>query len=110
MGVTAAFNLNLLRHVNVILGSDFNPGAVAAYCLLQRSPLAHGNALGARVATTVCWPGGERRFDEGERIHTEDSYKYRPHAFRAMLSRAGFGQIRYWTDEREWFAVFCARA
>ncbi|OZI61323.1 L-histidine N(alpha)-methyltransferase [Bordetella genomosp. 11] len=110
VGVTAAFNLNMLRHVNKILGSDFNLAQWQHLACFNEARSRMEMHLRARVATTVRWPGGERSFKEGERIHTEDSYKYRPHAFKAMLSRAGFGQIRYWTDEREWFAVFCARA
>ncbi|AOB31871.1 methyltransferase [Bordetella sp. H567] len=110
VGVTAAFNLNLLRHVNAILGSDFNLAQWQHVACFNEARSRMEMHLRARVATTVRWAGGERRFEEGERIHTEDSYKYRPHAFKAMLARAGFGQIRYWTDEREWFAVFCARA
>lgn len=110
IGVTAAFNLNLLRHVNVILGSDFNPAQWQHVACFNEARSRMEMHLRARVATTVRWPGGKRRFEEGERIHTEDSYKYRPHAFKAMLARAGFGHIRYWTDAREWFAVFCARA
>ena len=37
--------------------------------------------LEARRALDVRWPGGERRFAAGERIHTENSYKYAPGAF-----------------------------
>ncbi|CAM3634200.1 L-histidine N(alpha)-methyltransferase [Bordetella bronchialis] len=110
VGVTSAFNLNMLRHVNSILGSDFDLAQWQHVACFNEARSRMEMHLRARVATTVTWPGGQRRFEQGEKIHTEDSYKYRPHAFKAMLARAGFGQIRYWTDAREWFAVFCARA
>jgi dimethylhistidine N-methyltransferase len=110
VGVTAAFNLNLLRHVNRILQSDFELAHWQHVACFNEARSRMEMHLRARQATTVAWPGGERRFEEGERIHTEDSYKYRPQAFKTMLARAGFSRIRYWTDEREWFAVFCARA
>jgi dimethylhistidine N-methyltransferase len=110
VGVTAAFNLNLLRHVNRILGSNFDLTQWRHVACFNEARSRMEMHLSARAANTVSWPGGGRRFEEGEKIHTEDSYKYRPQAFKAMLARAGFGQIRYWTDEREWFAVFCARA
>ncbi|ARP82467.1 L-histidine N(alpha)-methyltransferase [Bordetella genomosp. 8] len=110
VGVTAAFNLNMLRHVNQILGSDFDLTQWRHVACFNEARSRMEMHLRARVATTVTWPGGQRRFEKDENIHTEDSYKYRPHAFKAMLARAGFGQIRYWTDAREWFAVFCARA
>jgi len=57
----------------------------------------------------VRWPGGERRFARGERIHTEHSHKYRREDFVALLARAGFPQAEVWTDERQWFAVILAR-
>jgi uncharacterized SAM-dependent methyltransferase len=66
--------------------------------------------LEARAALTVRWPGGERRFDAGERIHTENSYKWTAPAFSALLRDAGFGATRHWTDARGWFAVFVALA
>ena len=58
----------------------------------------------------VRWPGGERRFAAGERIHTENSYKWQADDFAALLEAAGFSRLRRWTDERGWFAVFLARA
>jgi uncharacterized SAM-dependent methyltransferase len=58
--------------------------------------------------TVVRWEGGERRFACGERIHTENSYKWRADDFAALLKRAGFSRPRRWTDAREWFAVFAA--
>ena len=50
-----------------------------------------------------------RRFAMGERIHTENSYKYPLPVFTDMLARAGFAQAQAWTDERGWFAVVHAR-
>jgi uncharacterized SAM-dependent methyltransferase len=58
----------------------------------------------------VRWPGGERAFAAGERIHTENSYKWTRDGFAALLREAGFGEVRDWTDERGWFAVFLAGA
>jgi uncharacterized SAM-dependent methyltransferase len=66
--------------------------------------------LEARRSVTVQWRGGRRRFIEGERIHTENSYKYTPQGFLALLEEAGFGQARTWTDDRQWFMVCHAKA
>ncbi|CAM3460574.1 L-histidine N(alpha)-methyltransferase [Bordetella flabilis] len=110
VGVTAAFNLNLLRHVNRIVRTDFDLSQWQHVAYFNEARSRIEMHLRARTDVTLTWPGGQRRFAAGERIHTEDSYKYRPQAFKAMLARAGFGQVRYWTDAREWFAVFCARA
>jgi uncharacterized SAM-dependent methyltransferase len=61
--------------------------------------------LEARHEVTVRWRGGERRFDEGERIHTENSYKYTPDTFAGLLREAGYRLAQSWTDERSWFMV-----
>lgn len=108
LGVTAAFNLNLLRHLNRRLGSNFD--------LRQWRHVAHYDApnsriemhLEAREPLTVRWPGAERRFAAGERIHTESSCKWEPAAFQSLLRDAGFRTVQHWTDEQGWFSVFLA--
>jgi uncharacterized SAM-dependent methyltransferase len=66
--------------------------------------------LEALRPVSVSWPGGERKFGAGERIHTENSYKYRQEDFAELLALAGWKCVRCWTDPRRWFAVICARA
>jgi len=110
LGVTAAFNLNLLRHLNQRLGSDFDPRGWRHVALFNTTASRIEMHLEARQACTVRWPGAERRFAEGERIHTENSYKWTPEAFGALLAQAGFGPARCWTDEQAWFGVFLAAA
>jgi len=109
LGVTAAFNLNLLHHVNELLGSDFVIGDWQHLALFDPAASRIEMHLQARRELVVRWPGGERRFRAGERLHTENSYKYRRGDFEALLRDAGFGRIQCWTDEREWFAVFAAQ-
>ena len=113
LGVTAAFNLNLLRHLNRLIGSDFRPREwrhVALYRSGSASALTGRIEmhLEARHALTVNWPGGERRFESGERIHTENSYKWPRSDFEALLRDAGFGQVQCFSDEAGWFGVFLA--
>jgi uncharacterized SAM-dependent methyltransferase len=52
----------------------------------------------------------EVSFSAGERIHTENSYKYAPGQVEEMLQAAGFSPESTWTDARGWFAVCLARA
>ena len=59
---------------------------------------------------SVRWPGAQRDFAAGERIHTENSYKYTVAQFSTLLSRAGFESTAHWTDEQARFAVFWAKA
>jgi uncharacterized SAM-dependent methyltransferase len=66
--------------------------------------------LEARRPLTVRWPTGERRFDAGERIHTEDSYKWTREGFETLLRDAGFCDVQAWTDAARWFAVMLAVA
>ena len=108
LGVTAAFNKNLLRHVNTLLGADFDPHQWRHVALFNESQSRIEMHLEARCELTVHWPEGERHFGLGERIHTESSYKYTLASMSALLQQAGFSQISYWTDPKEWFAVFWA--
>lgn len=110
LGVTAAFNLNLLRHLNRLIGSDFEPRQwqhVARYDAAASRIEMH---LQARQAQQVRWPGGGRRFATGERIHTENSYKWEPQHFEALLRDAGWHEVQRWSDPGEAFGVFLARA
>jgi dimethylhistidine N-methyltransferase len=110
LGVTAAFNLNLLRHLNQLLGADFDVGDWQHRGFFNAEQGRVEMHLEARRDLCVNWTGGQRRFVQGERIHTENSYKYDPEKFLDLLEQAGFGEARVWTDAREWFAVIHARA
>ena len=109
LGVTAAFNLNLLNHLNRLIGSDFRVRDWRHVALFNPQHSRIEMHLEARHALGVCWPGGERRFHAGERIHTENSYKWQRPDFEALLRDAGWRQVQAFTDERDWFAVMVAR-
>ncbi len=108
LGITAAFNLNMLAHVNRLLGSDFALHDWRHVAFFDEDASRIEMHLKARRALSVHWPGGERRFAAGERIHTENSCKYTVQDFDALLRRAGYVHTQCWTDERRWFAVFAA--
>ncbi|QBE62046.1 L-histidine N(alpha)-methyltransferase [Pseudoduganella lutea] len=110
IGVTAAFNLNMLRHVNHLTGADFDVRQWRHVAFFNAEESRIEMHLEARTALTVRWPGGERRFARGERIHTEDSYKYTPESFAQLLAQAGFAADAVWTDDAGWFAVMHAHA
>ena len=108
LGVTAAFNRNMLRHLNALVGSDFDIADwrhVAFFNTAASRIEMHLEAVGE---TVLRWPAGERRFAPGERIHTENSYKWRTADFAGLLEQARFSRLQYWTDENAWFAVFVA--
>jgi dimethylhistidine N-methyltransferase len=108
LGITAAFNLNLLNHLNRLLGADFHLREWQHLAVFNAQESRIEMHLEARRSLTVRWPGGERRFAAGERIHTENSYKWTPGTFDALLREAGFTQTRLWTDPQGWFGVWLA--
>lgn len=110
LGVTAAFNLNILRHVNYLLGADFDVRGWRHRAFFNEAESRIEMHLEATRAMTVSWPGGARRFAAGDCIHTENSYKYRKSAALGLLEQSGFQATDTWTDPDEWFAVIHARA
>ena len=109
LGVTAAFNRNMLLHINRLLGSDFDVSQWQHRALFNRPQSRIEMHLDALQDLTVRWPGAQRQFRAGESIHTENSYKYTLPQFDALLRAAGFSQIEPWRDAQDWFAVFLAR-
>jgi dimethylhistidine N-methyltransferase len=109
LGVTAAFNLNLLRHVNRLLGSDFDVRQWRHRGFFNAEESRIEMHLEAREALTVTWPGGTRRFAAHEGIHTENSYKYRKAQAVGLLEQSGFAASDVWTDPDNWFALIHAR-
>ena len=110
LGVTAAFNLNLLRHVNHLLGSDFDVRDWQHVALFNAAESRVEMHLQARRDIAVAWPGGQRHFARAERIHTENSAKWTPGSFEALLRDAGWRDVQRWSDEQGWFGVFLASA
>ena len=105
LGVTAAFNLNLLNNLNALIGSNFALADWRHHAVFNSAQSRIEMHLEARRDTAVLWRGGPRRFARGERIHTENSYKYALGDFAALLRQAGFSRVQTWTDANEWFAL-----
>ncbi|HEY9281651.1 MAG TPA: L-histidine N(alpha)-methyltransferase [Eoetvoesiella sp.] len=110
LGVTAAFNLNVLRNVNNLLNTDFDARDWVHRAFFNTTHKRIEMHLQARQRVTVRWPDGHRHFDRGDGIHTESSYKYTAQSFRTLLMQSGFGNIQTWSDADNWFAVMYARA
>jgi len=108
--VTAAFNRNMLRHVSRLASADFSLADWQHVAFFNTEVSRIEMHLQALREVTVRWPEGARQFAAGERIHTENSYKWRIGDFAALLERAGFRDIQHWTDTQGWFAVFTARS
>ncbi len=110
LGVTAAFNLNLLKHLNRLLGTDFDVRGWQHVALFDERESRIEMHLRARQAVSVRWRDVERRFAAGEQIHTEYSYKWSADGFTELLRQAGWRDMQCWTDAQGWFGVFVAAA
>ena len=102
-GVTAAFNRNVLRHLNARFGFDFDLGGfthVGFYNEAQGRIEMHLESIRDQA---VMLDGRERRFRRGERIHTENSYKFRCDEFSGIAESAGWQLKGQW--EQDGFAV-----
>jgi len=111
-GVTAAFNRNLLVRLNRELDADFHPEMFAHRAVWNEAKSRMEMHLVSEKRQTVGLPAIDLRveFEDGESIHTENSYKYRPGDAEALVAKAGFAPEVTWMDERGWFAVCLARA
>ncbi|MDA1308386.1 MAG: L-histidine N(alpha)-methyltransferase [Proteobacteria bacterium] len=108
-GVTAAFNLNLLRRINGELGGDFDLDAFAHDARWVPEPGQIEMHLVSTHAQTVSIDGESFDFEAGESIHTEDSHKYGIAEFKALAGEAGWNSIDCWTDPDELFSIHLLR-
>jgi dimethylhistidine N-methyltransferase len=110
LGITGAFNLNVLNHVNRLINADFDVRDWRHVAFFNRPSSRIEMHLEARRTVDVAWPTGARQFVAGDRIQTEYSYKYEEASFRKLLRESGFITEQCWTDEKRWFGVFLARS
>lgn len=108
LGVTAAFNRNALVHLNRRYGFDFDVSAFVHRGFYNEAGGRIEMHLEAVRDHVVHVGGHSRAFRAGERIHTENSYKYRPDEFEALLESAGFASCRSWRAADDAYAVFYA--
>lgn len=104
-GVTAAFNLNLLARANRELGADFDLDQFAHYAFYQPVQQRIEMHLVSRRAQQVRLGGLTFDFDEGEALHTENSYKYSVSGFRALARQAGYLPGPAWCDADNLFSI-----
>lgn len=109
-GVTAEFNLNILRHLNRAFGSDFNLDAFAHRATYRPDEGRVVIELVSNAAQVAHIGDVEIEFADGESIITEYSHKYTLNGFADMAAAAGFEVRHVWTDPRQWFSVqYCVR-
>jgi dimethylhistidine N-methyltransferase len=105
-GVTAAFNLNLLRRMNRELDATFNVDQFAHEAVYNAGAGRVEMHLRCKRDCKVAIAGDHRiTFKEGERIWTESSYKYGLSEFAQLAATAGLTVDRVWTDADNLFSV-----
>ncbi len=107
LGVTAAFNRNLLVRINRELGGTFDLDAFAHVAVWNP---AHNRVemhleSGRDQRVTIARAGLSVQFAQGERIWTESSYKYEPAQIEEMGRHAGFVTREQWIDDEARFAL-----
>ena len=104
-GVTAAFNLNLLRRLNRELGADFDLARFAHRARFDETASRIEMHIVSLARQTVTVGGIRIPFEAGETIWTESSYKYDDEALERLVASAGFAVTRLWTDDDALFRV-----
>lgn len=103
-GVTAQFNLNMLVRLNRELNADFDIESFEHLAFYNEEKGRIEMHLKSKNEQVVHLNGESVHFEEGETIHTENSYKYSLAEFRTLVNE-WFGVKQVWTDERDLFSM-----
>jgi dimethylhistidine N-methyltransferase len=104
-GVTAEFNLNILRRINDELDGNFNLDGFEHRACHRADAHRIEMHLVSLSAQTLKVSGHQIAFREGETIHTENCYKYPIEIFRRMAADSGLTTENIWTDPDQFFSV-----
>ncbi|MDB5449768.1 MAG: hypothetical protein JWQ52_896 [Phenylobacterium sp.] len=110
LGVTAAFNKNLLARMNRELDGDFDLEAFAHRARWNAAQSRVEMHLESRWAQSVKVAGRGFDFAAGETLHTENSYKFTVEGFARLAAEAGWRLEREWASAHPAFAVVLLRA
>jgi dimethylhistidine N-methyltransferase len=109
-GITAKFNLNLLRRINRELDGNFDLRSFEHHAFYNSERRRIEMHLASTKRQKVSVAGRMFSFRAGETIHTENSYKYTPGSFAALARGCGWTPEIAWTDPKELFSVNVLRA
>lgn len=104
-GVTAEFNLNLLRRINRELDANFVVEAFRHRAVLNEDESRIEMHLVSNTDQTVSVEGTPISFTDGEYIYTESSYKYTVETFVDLAVSAGFRSRKLWLDDQRYFSI-----
>ncbi|MEJ2618657.1 MAG: L-histidine N(alpha)-methyltransferase [Candidatus Thiodiazotropha sp.] len=109
-GLTAEFNLNLLYRLQNELNAELNPNNFRHKAFYNKDAGRIEMHLISKLKHSLKIEGHQFEFEEGEYLHTENSYKYAPQEFISMAGSQGFQSVRVWLDEQGMFAVYLLQA
>lgn len=109
-GITAKFNLNLLRRINRELDGNFDLQTFEHHAFYNRERRRIEMHLASTKRQKVTAAGRTFSFRAGEAIHTENSYKYTLGSFAALARGCAWTPETAWTDPAELFSVHVLRA
>lgn len=109
-GVTARFNLNLLRRINRELGGNFDLTAFAHRAIYNRERSRVEMHLVSLRPQSMKIGGRSFTFRMGESIHTENSHKFSVGRLQALARGAGFSPQAVFTDPERLFSVHVLKA
>jgi L-histidine N-alpha-methyltransferase len=104
-GITALFNLNILTHVNDLVGANFDVSQFEHVGFYNEEACRIEMYLQSLVAQTVDLGEESITFSAGERIHTEYSYKYSLGGFADLARQAGLVPVKNWVDDNNLFSL-----
>ncbi len=104
-GFTRDFNLNLLRRLNKEFGANFDLGAFKHEAIYREDKGRIEMHLVSSKRQVAILGGEVFEFYEGEKIHTENSYKYTKQSFESLARSCNFSLKAFFTDDREYFGI-----
>ncbi len=104
-GVTADFNLNLLKRLRDELGAELDPAGFRHLAFYHEAMSRIEMHLESLRDQTIRVGGQDFSLTAGETLHTENSCKYSVDGFQALAQRAGFAPTAVWTDPQKLFSV-----
>jgi len=112
LGITAAFNRNVLARINRELDGQFQLDAFEHHAPYDDKEARIEMRLYSRGKQTVAVQAIDRvyEFEDGEYIHTEWSHKFTVPSFTSVCALAGLSVDHVWTDERQWFGLAMLRS
>jgi dimethylhistidine N-methyltransferase len=109
-GITAEFNINLLHRMRRELNAEVNPKAFEHHAFYNADVGRIEMHLVSKHEQSLRMNGHHFRFEQGESVHTENSYKYKPEEFLNLASDSGLSEVHHWVANDGLFAIYLLKA